>query len=475
MQIALLLISVFLFIVGQMNYDCVVLFVSLGLLFSANLLYGIERMSERFVFFFFNSAGVFFLYGRTLIKILEQDNWQGDYSNQTHFCAISIIYASALSLLAGAVFYGQLRNKKSETPPKITEKRIYESDQFIKNLQIVSFIMYIFLTLFMLAVEFEKPIKLNGMAYTEYYYAYESSLPGIVLTLSALAKFVLCLFLATMPQKSLAFIALGIYVVSTIPVFIVGQRNQFISAALFVVCYYLIRDYFNKHKFNKSKKWFGKFEKTSIAIALPFLFAFLSIYESMRLDIEVQKKSIVSSIKDLFYSQGVTYDVICKCIKNLDKLPTTNFNYTFGSLFNYLKENAIGAFFGFESYKPQTVESALYGNKLGDTISYIDLGDRYLNGAGLGSSFIIENYIDFGYIGVLLFSFFLGMFLIWMVKNFNKNIFVSYIVLVSLLQLFMLPRSTASGGMVLIIYIPAIFFIGILFFASYLCQKEYYK
>lgn len=383
-----------------------------------------------------------------------------------------------LFLLFGAIFFGQLRDKKYTVKPINIKKRIWESEEFVKNLQIVTFIIYILLAGFMLLVEIEKPIRLKGTAYTEYYYNYQSSLPGIVISLAALAKFALCLFLATLPPKLLGFVALGVYVGSTIPVFIVGQRNQFISAALFTVCYYLFRDCLalkeNKDK-KLIKKWFGKIEGAAIAIAMPFVFAFLSIYESIRLDLTVKSVNLFSSISDLFYTQGITYDIICKCMEYRSQFPTTNSSYTFGQLINYFKGNVIGSFLGLEKPASQTVESALYGNSLGDTISYLDLGDKYLKGAGWGSSFIAELFIDFGYVGVAILSFVLGLFLIWVTKNFGNNCLKSYCILVLMIQLFMLPRSTATGWLVLLIYIPAILMVIALFAATFLMQKKYYK
>ena len=277
-QIVVFLCSICLFVWAQIHKDNVQLFFSLGLLYIANLSYGIEKISKRFIFFLFNFACIFFLYGRTFIKILTFENWMGDYSFKSHHDTITIIYVSMLFLLFGAVFYDQFKDKKLHSPQNIIRNPFFESKEFIKNLQIFSFLVYIVLSIFMLAVEIEKPIKLHGAAYADYYNSFESSLPGIVLSLSALAKFVLCVFLATMPSKTWSFIALGIYVVSAVPVFIVGQRNKFISAALFVICYYFLRDYADKSNLEKHKKWFGKFEKITIAIALPFVFAFLSIY-----------------------------------------------------------------------------------------------------------------------------------------------------------------------------------------------------
>ncbi len=445
------------------------MFISLGILLIGNMLYGIEKMRERFVFCLFNFACLFFLYGRTFIKLNQLDDWQYPFGDEIHKTAITMIYISILFLLFGAVFFGQFKQGR----PTIKRESILKSEDFNKNLQIIAFIAYLFCAVFLLIVEIEKPIAMQGKSYVDYYYTFQSSLPGFVLSLSALAKFALCLFLATLPSKKMAFIALGIYVVSTIPVFIVGQRNQFISAALFVVCYYLLRDYIGK---DKPKKWFGKFEGTAISIALPFFFAFLSIYESIRKDIAVSKVNIFNSISDLFYSQGVTYEVICKCIKYIDVLPETNINYTFGAIIAYFKSNGISKLlFGTESYKAQTIEMAMFGNSLSDTVSYFDLGQKYFEGAGLGSSYIVELFVDFGYVGVALFSFLLGIFLIWAVKVFNKNILSSYLVLVALIQLFMVPRSSATSWLVLLIYIPAIIFLIGIWVISYLCQKTYYK
>ena len=445
------------------------MFISLGILLIGNMLYGIEKMRERFVFCLFNFACLFFLYGRTFIKLNQLDDWQYPFGDEIHKTAITMIYISILFLLFGAVFFWQFKQGR----PTIKRESILKSEDFNKNLQIIAFIAYLFCAVFLLIVEIEKPIAMQGKSYVDYYYTFQSSLPGFVLSLSALAKFALCLFLATLPSKKMAFIALGIYVVSTIPVFIVGQRNQFISAALFVVCYYLLRDYIGK---DKPKKWFGKFEGTAISIALPFFFAFLSIYESIRKDIAVSKVNIFNSISDLFYSQGVTYEVICKCIKYIDVLPETNINYTFGAIIAYFKSNGISKLlFGTESYKAQTIEMAMFGNSLSDTVSYFDLGQKYFEGAGLGSSYIVELFVDFGYVGVALFSFLLGIFLIWAVKVFNKNILSSYLVLVALIQLFMVPRSSATSWLVLLIYIPAIIFLIGTWVISYLCQKTYYK
>ena len=65
------------------------------------------------------------------------------------------------------------------------------------------------------------------------------------------------------------------------------------------------------------------------------------------------------------------------------------------------------------------MEYALNGYSLGSTLSYIVLGQGYLNGAGMGSSFIAEAYLSLGYLGLGCYSLFLG-FIIKKIENLLK-------------------------------------------------------
>lgn len=454
-------------------YNIDLMLISVFILFLGNILYGLENFNERIVFILFNFACFFFLFGRNVIELFSGIDWSERFEYEINCKLCNIIYLSLFCMLLGAIVANNIKDKKIK---KVESQSLFKQEDFIKNLQIVSLVVYVICLLFNLTVELEKLIATRGLSYAAYYMDFKSSLPGFFLSFSALTKFCLCIFLATNPKKILAFPVLGSYVVSTMPAFIAGKRNPFLSAAILAVCYYIIRDYNRK---DDEHKWLGKFEITAIIIGLPFLFAFLSLYETIRQGTSVDNNeiSILDSILKLFSSQGVTYDVMGKGLLLQNDLPPTNINYTFGPIIEYFRNNKIFALIFGNSvvYTTASKELALYGNSFADTISYLSLGEKYFEGAGLGSSFMIENYIDFGYIGVAIFSLFIGFSLVASVKMYSKHSLFSFFSMVFLLQIFMLPRSSATGWVVLILYIPMYFLLFGVTFITGLTLKRYYK
>lgn len=464
--------SVVCFIISHIVQNIDLMLISVVILFVANFLYGLEKFYERFVFTVFNTACMFFLFGRNVIELISGENWARRFSYEINSKICTIIFISLLSMFFGALLAGGVPCKQKNKEKRIKDAFI-TSEDYNKNLQIVSLVMFLASISFTFVVELEKLLSTRGQEYAAYYLNYQTSLPSFFLSISALSKFCLCLFLITNPPKKTAFPILGLYVVSNLPSFAAGQRNHFLSAALLAVCYYVIRDYCGK---KSDKKWLGKFEISAVVICIPFLLAFLSMYESIRLGKSVGEVNIGKSILKLFSSQGVTYDVMGQGIMLKDELPQTNFNYTFGPIIEYFRGNSVSSFlFGTTSYPKASAELATYGNSLADSLAYMVLGEKYLNGAGLGSSFMLENYIDFGYIGVVLFSMALGFLLIAMMKYYGRNKIISFFSLVALLQMFMLPRAPATGWVVLLLYIPMYFLVLVVITVTGLTLKKYYQ
>lgn len=75
----------------------------------------------------------------------------------------------------------------------------------------------------------------------------------------------------------------------------------------------------------------------------------------------------------------------------------------------------------------------------------------YLSGRGWGSSYLLENYIDFGYMGVFLLSIILGIILIFLVRGFFGKKLISIICLVSMMEIYFIPRAEATGWLTFII------------------------
>lgn len=117
------------------------------------------------------------------------------------------------------------------------------------------------------------------------------------------------------------------------------------------------------------------------------------------------------------------------------------------------------------------VENGTLSNNLGHNFAYMYLKEDYLKGRGYGSSYLIENYVDFGYIGVAIFSLILGILLVYMLRRFGRNTLIDTIVLVSLTTIFFIPRAEATGWLTFIV--TAQFWMGIAacYLGAYICTK----
>ena len=94
---------------------------------------------------------------------------------------------------------------------------------------------------------------------------------------------------------------------------------------------------------------------------------------------------------------------------------------------------------------------ALKSNSFAHNMSYIE-ADDYLEGHGLGSSYILEVFADYGYIGIILFSILLGVILIWFVNVMRKMNFGSMIVINIIMNIFFMPRGEATGCITFLVY-----------------------
>ena len=123
----------------------------------------------------------------------------------------------------------------------------------------------------------------------------------------------------------------------------------------------------------------------------------------------------IAVIADLFYKQGVSFRWLALGYGAIPFLPHNGFtNYTFGSFIDYFCNGSIAQkFFGAVSLgSSNSLLKAQYGNNFSHHLSYILLGDEYLAGHGCGSSYLLEVFADYGYLGIVVFSLILGLFLV---------------------------------------------------------------
>jgi oligosaccharide repeat unit polymerase len=120
------------------------------------------------------------------------------------------------------------------------------------------------------------------------------------------------------------------------------------------------------------------------------------------------------------------------------------------------------------------LSKALFSNSFAHRMSYAALGQEYLNGHGLGSSYILETFADFGYLGIIVFSILMGMFLaaiIYIIKGGNTG-FV--FVLISLTSICFCPRDGATTWMNFLFYLHFLLPFALCCILARLCVKRYW-
>lgn len=451
------------------NFKFMNMFVSgaLMILFH-NLLFFAEDPCKRFVYLIFTVTFSTFLLSRPIIGMFEGKMWWRTTvsSDEYVWFALIIVTVALYSLIVGAYLLEWIYKATKSFLDKHKRKK---GDVFFKqNLQVVSMLVfYVTFPLFLIQ-EIEPLIYVYERGYLSYYSEFQSQLPGILHTIASFMKISMCLFLATLPSKKRAFFVLGLYEISAIPALIIGVRNPIVLNSLFLLVYYLLRD-----AMSDKKKWLGKLERILIAILTPVGLVFMSVYAYIRAGKSVGIINPFHFIMEFFQSQGVTFDVIEMSYGYVESLRLHSVNYTFGGIIDYIYYGTIGQkIFGTEALpNVNSIENAVRSHNLSHHLSYISLKESYLRGRGWGSSYVLENYVDYGYIGVIVFGILIGSLLLFFVYYFGKNVFISTNILLALTTIFLIPRAEATGWLTFIVTLQ--YWICILgcYFTAYLIGK----
>ena len=228
--------------------------------------------------------------------------------------------------------------------------------------------------------------------------------------------------------------------------------------------YYFIRNQEEKGK------WIGLKEKLVLYIGSPIMMVAMGILNYVRDDAEINKTGVFDILLDFVYKQGTSFGVLTRGYLYESSLPIKEFrNYTFSSIIEYFSKGNLAILFGAKPYTAEnnSIELALQSDRYPHNISYIVMKEEYLAGHGIGSSYIMEIYTDYGLIGIFLFSILLGMLFILMMRiAYSGKILLFGMTLLVLNNLFFMPRSSFSEsffslftmqfwGIIIIIFVSA--------------------
>lgn len=249
-----------------------------------------------------------------------------------------------------------------------------------------------------------------------------------------------------------------------------GSRGGMMYFLFFIMSYLIFRDYILKKNNRLNEVILTKKIKWLLWISLPFVLISLNLFAYIRLGTEVESKGFVHDAAGFFVQQGGSFSVIGYAKEYENSFPVTNQSYTFGPLINFVKNGFFGKMLGV-NHEINKYELPLYGNNMGATITWIVAPDYYYAGGGLGTQYIAELYEDFGYTGIFIFSFLLGI-LIAKVTFFRfRNWMLNVLFALCLVQIYSMPRDFYLTWLANIISVLNILFL--LFVNSYVNRKLY--
>lgn len=402
--------------------------------FIINCIYSIINLNKSYFFLLLNLSIFVFVISRPFISMLRGDEWWY-FSDNTVKISLNIIYFCLLSLFVGSLLYRKLYKKRI-----INKPTLYKTEDLGSFIKKITFIICIICIICDFLVETEKISLLIGQNYASMYLGYQSRLPYLITFLAQCLTYSICLFLATLPNKRTSTIILVVYTFLSIPVFIIGSRNALIIRCVFIVTYFLIRQLLSKNE----QIWITRKVKISAIIIIPIMIVTMGAYNYIREDSTASNSSFTYLAVDFLYKQGTTYDTICQSIEYRDKLPE-HLSYTFGSAIDQIKYGKLTrVLLGTKDLgSGNNISLAKEGNSLAHHISYIVLGDAYLEGHGRGSSYLAEVFLDFGYLGIIVFNLCLGALSFAILDLLRKGFLVRFFCLVSSSNFIALPRDTA--------------------------------
>ena len=183
-----------------------------------------------------------------------------------------------------------------------------------------------------------------------------------------------------------------------------------------------------------NETWFPKRKCVRWAlIGVPLIMIASVAISVARLGNDWKDLDVTEAMTDFVYQQGVTGLSTKRAYEYQSSIPepVSGF-YTLEFLHSGLPARLLGN----KVYSGNTEEHALEGNSMKMALAYTTMGDGFLEGGGTGSSYIIETFYDFGYIGIAFGSICYAFLLSLVHRTSRENVFgraLSFIIIEDIL------------------------------------------
>lgn len=426
-------VTIFLGIIYIYDDSIVTLLLTLVMLIVSSTLYCFNNIKYYIIHLIFYITIFLFLVSRPTIDYFKY-GLINTYQEDVYRFSFLAVIISIIGLTIGGLLVSKRENKLKE------EIRALKNKRFIDSVRKVSLSVFLFSYPFYLVRIIERLMYRLNVSYYEYYADFKSELPYFTYTLSTFVVYAMCIYLATKPNKRHSTIVLGLFVTANVFNLLIGTRNPFVLSLIFSFVYFFVR--------NQTEKgvWIGVKEKAMLYLGTPIMMLIMGFLNYARDGEGIGNMSLSELLIDFVYKQGTSFGVLARGYLYGSNLPVREFrNYTFSPIIEYITRGNLGILFGGTPFVSanNSLELALTSDRYAHNISYIVLRQDYLAGHGIGGSYVMEMYTDYGMIGLFLLSIIMGISFIFMMKSsYQSGILFFSITLLILNNLFFMPRGS---------------------------------
>lgn len=264
-----------------------------------------------------------------------------------------------------------------------------------------------------------------------------SKIPSTIKYFSSFFPIIVFVSLYLFKKKRYIYTSLILYFVYLCYSLLTGVRGEFVIGILTISIYLFVDIYIKrKIKFNIKNQW--RILLVCIFVIPVFLIS-LNIFNDIRNKQNISNVNLFSQIQSFLINQSSSVNVISTAIENEVKLKQNKTLYTLGPLIDNLENKIKKIIPDFKFYFKDDINTSLAVD-----VSIIQLGqDGYNSGQGIGSQYLAEVFMDYGYLGVIIYSLLLGI-LIYFVTYFYNYSLLGYSLSLLVIQLILyLPRGQA--------------------------------
>ena len=452
-------VTIFLGISYIYNDSIVTLLLTLVMLIVSSILYCFNYIIHLILYI----TIILFLVSRPTIDYFKY-GLINTYQEDVYRFSFLAVITSIIGLTIGGLLISKKQNNEKE------DVGTTKSRTFINSIRKVSLAVFFISYPFSLVRLVERLMYRVNVSYYEYYAEFKSELPYFTYTLSTFVVYAMCIYLATKPNKRDSTIVLGLFVTANVINLLIGTRNPFVLSLIFSFIYYFMRNQLDKGV------WIGVKEKAMLYIGTPIMMLVMGFLNYARDGAGIGNMSFSELLIDFVYKQGTSFGVLARGYLYGSNLPIREFrNYTFSPIIEYITRGNLGILFGGTPFVSanNSIELALESDRYAHNISYIVLRQDYLAGHGIGGSYIMEIYTDYGMIGIFLLSIIMGISFIYMMKtSYKSGILLFSITLLILNNLFFMPRGSFTESFFYLVTLQYWGIVIVIFFVAGLINRK---